>query len=203
MRHKLKRTFAVLASTAVIASGAQFLMATPALADGTLAGAADIRVPGGATAKQSGNSATPGGDFTLRLPAGAACEGDSPNDGYRWQTYMVPSSVNPATLTFDGSGPVPNATGASFRQPLYKPSGDAIIDQQTSAANPAPGPGPIINIPDATLSFYTPGQVPADVYNLGIACTLGGPSATQMKSYWNVQMTITEDAATGGPAQIH
>ncbi|MBA2610157.1 MAG: hypothetical protein H0U92_14565 [Actinobacteria bacterium] len=203
MRISLKRGLTAVAVVAMVASVAQFLTVSPAFANGTLQGAATTKAPGGTTNKQAGNSATPGGDFTLRLPAGASCEGDGPNDGYRWSTYMVPSSVDPATLTFDSSGPVPLGTGASFRQPLYKPTSDPIVEQSPAAASPPPGPGPIINIPDATFAFFSPGQVPAGVYNLGIACTLGPASATQMKSFWNVQMTISTDAVTGGPAQIH
>ena len=47
-----------------------------------------------------------------------------------------------------------------------------------------------------------PGDIPAGTYNIGIACTLGRPSATQMKSFWNTQMTFTTNAA-GGPAQVN
>lgn len=203
MRHKLKRAISTLAVVAMVAGVVQIFSASPASAAGTLQGAAAIKTPGGSADKQSGNSTSPGGDFTLRLPSGAACEGDSPNDGYRWQTYMVPSSVDPSTLTFDGDGPIPLGTGASFRQPLYQPNSNPTVDQNTAAAITPPGPGPIINIPDFTFQYFTPGQVPAGVYNLGIACTLGSASGTQMKSFWNVQMTISADTTTGGPAQIH
>src|SRR5687768_17333907 len=44
-----------------------------------------------------GGSATP---FTLQLPVGAACTGDSASSDYRVQSYMVPSAVDPNTLTF-------------------------------------------------------------------------------------------------------
>lgn len=203
MKPFFKRALASLAVVATVAGVTQVMGMSPAAAAGTLQGSATINTPGGASLKQSGNSSSPGGDFTLRLPSGAACEGDSPNDGYRWQTYMVPSSVDPSTLTFDGNGPLPLGTGASFRQPLYQPNSNPIVDQNTAAAITPPGPGPIINIPDATFQYFAPGDIPAGVYNLGIACTLGPAGATQMKSFWNVQMTITTDATTGGPAQIH
>ena len=48
-----------------------------------------------------GGSATP---FTLRLPDGAACPGDSANDGYRVNSYMVPLDVDPTTVTYLNAG---------------------------------------------------------------------------------------------------
>jgi len=63
-------------------------------------------------AKLNGNSST---SFTLRLPSGAACGGDSAHDGYRVQSYIVPSGIDPSTLTFNSSGPVPAGRGATSR----------------------------------------------------------------------------------------
>lgn len=200
MKLKTKRVLAgvVVALTAAVAL--PVLTASPASALGTLAGAATIKTAGGGADLQSGDSAT---TWTLRLPANAACPGDSPNDGYRWQTYMVPSGVDPATLTFGSAGPLPAGTGASFRQPLFDTSSNPVVNQQTPAASTPGGPGPIVSIPDVNLSLFTPGQIPAGVYNVGIACTLGPASGTQMKDFWNVQMTVsTATPGTGGPAEI-
>ncbi|MBV9663095.1 MAG: hypothetical protein JOZ37_03935, partial [Actinobacteria bacterium] len=186
-------------AVALSAAALPLMAAAPAFANGSLQGAAIIKTAGGGANLQSGNGAT---NWTLRLPAGASCPGDGPNDGYRWQTYMVPSSVDPATLTFDSAGPVPNGFGASFRQPLYDTTSNPVVNQVPAAASPAPGPGPIINIPDVNFQVFSPGQIPAGVYNIGIACTLGGASATQESNFWNVQMTVATGTATDGNAQV-
>jgi hypothetical protein len=145
-----------------------------------------------------GGSATP---FSLLLPSGAACTGDSTNAGYRVQSYIVPSSVNPATLTWDANGPVPTGVGANLRQPLYQATSTAYVSGQTADANPVGGPGPIISIPAFSYGVYSPGNVPAGVYNIGIACTLGGPSSTQLDKYWNTTITVVADSGDE-PAQI-
>lgn len=198
MKHTLKRAGSRVAVLALGASLVPLLTAPAAHAAGSLQGAASVRTAGGGSSLSSGDSAT---TFTLRLPAGAACTGDSPNDGYRVQSYVVPASVNPSTLTFDATGPVPNGTGGSFRQPLYDSTGSPYVDQQTAAADVAGGPGPIINIPNFSYAVFAPGDIPAGSYNIGVACTLGPASATQMKEYWNVQKTFT--APGGGPAQVN
>lgn len=145
----------------------------------------------------TGTSAT---QFSLLAPAGAACTGDSANSNpaFLVQTYMVPAAVEPSTLTFDADGPVPAGTGATFRQPLYTTTGSPAVSMLTGLAPTPPGPGPVINIPAFSLSVYAPGDVPAGTYNVGIACTSGPASTTQLDRFWNVQMTMA--AATAGEA---
>lgn len=150
----------------------------------------------------SNNATATGTGVALTTTQGASCPGDSASGGYRWQTYMVPSSTNPANLQFGSNGPTPSGTGASFSQPLFDTVGNSVANQQTAAAAAAGAPGNIVNIPDMNMSVFTPGQIPAGVYNIGVACTNGGPSTTQESSYWNTQITVTTDAAAGGPAQV-
>ncbi|MDP1795643.1 MAG: hypothetical protein Q8K63_16010 [Acidimicrobiales bacterium] len=163
----------------------------PAHAAGTNAGDAQVVNPATGVPLGTGTKDT---DFTLRLPTGASCTGDSANDGYRVQSYHVPASVDPSTLTFNADGPVPNGTGASFRQPLYGTNGSAFVEAQTAPANPAPGPGQVINLPAFDFGQYDATLLPAGTYNVGIACTRpGGPSATQNDKYWNVQFSFAAD----------
>ena len=140
-----------------------------------------------------GGSAT---KFYLQTPAAAACSGDSASGGYRVQSYMVPASIDPATLTFDSNGPIPNGTGASLRQPLFA-GGSIYVDANTAVATTAGGPGAITGNPVFDFSIFGtagPTVVPNGTYNVGIACTLGAASATQLDKYWNVQLTFTADA---------
>ncbi|MEO7570866.1 MAG: hypothetical protein ABIX10_00360 [Acidimicrobiales bacterium] len=193
-----KRVWSGLVAAAIGASIVPLLTAPAANAVGTPQhGGALIRTAGGGAPLNSGNSGT---TFTLRLPAGAACGGDSANDGYRVQSYMVPVSVDPGSLTFNLSGPIPAAVGASFRQPLFDTTGTPYTNAQTANATTPPGPGPIVNIPDFNYgTVFVPGNIPAGQYNLGIACTLGAAGPNQMKEFWNVRKTFS---AGGGPAAV-
>ena len=157
------------------------------------AGALQLLVPSGPTA---GNTLTSGGSataFALTPPAGAACSGDSATGGYRVQSYIVPSSVSPATLTYDSNGPTPNGTGANLRLPLFATTGTPIIDR-TTAVETAPGTGGLITgmptINFAVFGSSGPTVVPAGSYNVGFACTLGNPGPNQVDKYWNVVLTF-------------
>lgn len=143
-----------------------------------------------------GNSATA---FSLLLPTGAACPGDSANAGWNVTSFMVPASVDVSSLQFDPvAGPNPADVGAAFRQPLYdSDSGSAFTGKQTADANPPGGPGPVINIGSFNLSKagFLPGNIPAGTYKLGIACIKGAPSATQMANFWTAQIVVADATA--------
>ena len=46
--------------------------------------------------------------FALRLPNGASCPGDSADDGYRVNSFVVPATVRVEDIAFDGQGPTPS-----------------------------------------------------------------------------------------------
>jgi len=170
-----------------------------AAAVGANAGAVNVVTPAGAPLT-SGGSATP---FRFKLPNGAACAGDSAHAGYRIQSYLVPQAVDPATLTFDSNGPVPVA--GQFRQAMFGTDSNSYVDQLTAVAVPAGGPGPIIQpLPSFDFAVFSPAGFPftPGVYNVGIACTIGPPSATQQEKYWNTVMTVSADPTDTGPAKI-
>ena len=145
---------------------------------------------------ESGGSAEA---FSLRLPTGAACPGDSANDGYRVQSYMVPVAVDPSTLEYDVSGPVPNSfgDGTSFRQPLYDVSTSPFIHAQTTDAATSGAPGFIVNIPSFSYAVYRPGELPPGPYAIGIACTL----ANRTVRHWGVEVEVA-DAPDDEPAGV-
>lgn len=168
----------------------------------TKAGDAQVVTPAEGTSAgglplTGGSAATP---FTLQLPSGASCRGDSANDGYRVQTYMVPERIDPATLQFGSVGPVPVGTGTAFRQPLFKTTSDPVVNTQTAAATRTPGPGPIVNIPAMNFSVYREGDIPAGTYNVGVACTKGPASPTQLDTYWNTKLVVTAAPGTAAAA---
>ena len=167
-------------------------------AAGVNSGALKVVVPPGTAAEgqplNAGGSATP---FALVPPAGASCKGDSATGSYRVQSYMVPASVDPSTLTFDSGGPIPAGTGANLRLPLFSSvGGSPFIDQTTAVATSPGGGGLLTGLPPFSFGVFGtdgPTFVPAGTYNLGFACTLGAASATQQDRFWNVRMTFVVD----------
>ena len=159
------------------------------------AGEATLVDTGGARLRSGGSRTV----FTIRLPSGAACPGDSANDGYRVQSYMVPSSVAPGEVEYDGLGPTPNVYGdfERFRQALYDIQTSPFSSGLTAEA-PKPGePGVIVNIPLLSFAVYQVGELPPGRYNLGIACTL----RNEPVRYWNTELDV-RGAADDRPAGI-
>lgn len=148
-------------------------------------------------ALEEGASATP---FTLDLPEGAACQGDSRDEDYRVNSYMVPGTVDPLDIEFNGLGPQPQALGdhATFRHPLYDVDTAFFVSVQTADAENIGDPGTILDIPAFDLDVFFPGEVPAGRYRLGIACTL----RNAVTRAWDAQIDVTTDPADA-PAQIH
>lgn len=136
----------------------------------------------------TGNSSTV---MTILPPSPSFCPGDSATGGYRWQTFIVTGSADPATLTYDSSGPVAPAGATAF--PLYTNFGSPVV-----AENTAVNTGQIVVADSYSFAVFPPAILPAGAYNFGYACTLNGVT---MK-FWSSQMTITTDVAAGGPAQL-
>lgn len=160
------------------------------------AGALQVLAP--PNAANAGQSLVGGGSatkFALSPPVGAACTGDSATAGYRVQSYIVPASVDPSTLTFDSNGPVPAGTGVALRQPLFATS-TPFVNRTTAVAATAGGDGLLVGLPEFSFAVFAPTGaqvVPPGIYNVGYACTLGPASATQLDKYWNVQLTFAAD----------
>ncbi len=146
---------------------------------------------------EEGGSAT---EFSLRLSDGASCPGDSADDDYRVNSYMVPFSVDPAGVTYNGLGPTPNEYGtfATFRQPLYDVDSNSFVSAQTADAVQPGDPGLIIGIPSFDFAVYKPGDLPAGRYHVGIACTLNN----EVVKVWDTELVVTS-AAGDEPAAIH
>lgn len=137
---------------------------------------------------ERGSALSAGGSadlFTLRLPRGAACPGDSAFDQWRVQTFLVPVVDDPATLRYAVIGP----DGAN-RYSLRNPNTSPYIHQLTRS-NSAPGaPGAIDPLPYFSLDVFEPGALPAGRYRMGVACTYFRETA----SYWDVEIAISADA---------
>ncbi len=160
------------------------------------AGEAMLTAGEGSRRLAKGGSTT---QFSIRLPVGASCPGDTANDGYRVQSFMAPATVVASTIEFDGLGPRPNAYGdwATFRQPLYDLA-TRPLDAGFTAVATAPGqPGPIINLPVFSFAVYAPGELPPGSYRLGIVCTL----SNQPVRFWDTEIEVRA-APDDKPAQV-
>lgn len=166
------------------------------------AGGLTLATPVGATGASDpvteGGSALP---LVLTLPNGAACTGDSASGGYRVQTFMVPASVDLETLRFGSNGPVKPAGAEGIWYPLFSTASNPLVNLLTDVATTPSGPGTISGLPLVDFAVYSPGDLPAGDYAVGVACTLGNQSAEdQLDRFWVVQMTFADD--TEDPAGV-
>jgi mucin-2 len=136
-------------------------------------------------APENGDSAT---SFTIDPDDAQVCPGDAATDNYRWQTFIVAASNDPAVLTYGSTGPN-NATG--FSDALRTTAGTRVVNKA-----PDPGTGFLSGIPTFSYSAYPSGHVPAGDYEIGIACTLLGVT----ESFW--MRTITVTTPGGGTGQF-
>jgi hypothetical protein len=149
-------------------------------------------------------------EFRFDLPDQAVCPGDSANDDYRVNSYMVPVDVDPASVEFSGNGPEPQHYGddGEFRMPLFDLETSGVVRHMT-ANNDRPGqPGRLMEIPWVDFAVYEPGLIPPGTYNVGLACTLAG----EVTNAWNATIQVTLDpkdepaalhwAAVGGPEPV-
>ena len=149
-------------------------------------------------------------EFSLSLPADAACTGDTANAGYALFGYMIAASADPNDLTFNSEGPNPITLGtpqANFQSPLYDTTHTPYASALTAPAVPATGPGLITNIPAFHLATLIDGSdlLPEGEYNIGIACwhtvTADNPTAV-LDKFWNAVITVEIDPAVAGPAGV-
>ena len=181
-----------IAGIASLVLGATFL---PLMFSSPASGATNN---GTATLTQS--SGTGATNFTINLGGSASCPGDG-NAGYRWQTFMIPAAADiDATLTFGSQGPTP--VGAEFRAPLFDTNGSPVVSKLPDIAVAPATTGGISGIPNFNFQVFSPTNIPDGAYKIGVACTLGAASATQLKSYWSQQITITNDPTNTDNAQV-
>ncbi len=120
--------------------------------------------------------------FTLRLPAGATCPGDSAHDQWRVQSFLVPVTDDPAKLVYG----------------LVTPEGDgrwSLVDGEThpfinalTLENSRAGvPGQLSNIPAFSFVLFPPGTLPDGRYRVGVACTYFAKTA----KYWETELVMT------------
>ena len=198
-----RRTLRDLCRLGAIGALVMLILAVSTLWNGTgpvtqAASAGPVVVQGGPGTAAAGQTITTGGSataFTVLLPSGAACTGDSASGGYRVHTYMVPAAVDPQTLKFNFLGPNPAGSGAAYAQPLFRSAtGQAFVNVTTGIADVAGGPGLVPTLPgfDFSSTRFVPGYVVPGTYNVGVMCTKA--LGAEVDKYWNVELTFATSA---------
>jgi Fibronectin type III domain len=150
----------------------------------TVDAVATIAAPNGLTSLSSGGSTT---QFTINLPASAACSGDTATHGNHVFSYLVPKGTDPKAVSFLTGFP-------SADHGLFDANGNYYGKDNTALTT-----GQIISIP-TNLEFapllsrgVTAASLEANggVWQAGIACA---NSSGVVTDYWNTQVTF---AASG------
>ena len=132
---------------------------------------------------RSGDAST---RFLVRLPEGSACPGDSVNDQWRVNTFLIPAAQDPLDVLFGSSGPEPPWTSGMY--PLFDNSTNLPIVFTMLRRNPIAGsPGVIESVPETGFGVVADNQFPGGDYRLGIACSY----FAQTTQFWDTELTMS------------
>jgi hypothetical protein len=177
----------VLAATLVAAIALAVLTTSVDAAERRAGSVTVMKVDDPGTTKQSGSVED---RFLLKPPVRAACPGDSLNDDYRIQSFIVPAGDDPGALQYESVKPVGDGRWA-----LYNQWGSRWVQKMTSPNSGTGSPGLIDESPVLTLAYFKPDQLPAGTYRVGLACTFENATTR----YWDARIEFTPgDAATPG-----
>jgi MYXO-CTERM domain-containing protein len=142
-------------------------------------GAVELVDPDSRQPIYSGDSNTP---FVLRVPPGAVCPGDSANDDWRVQSFLIPVTDDPATIQYGVIGAEGDGQYAIYSLQT-RPYVDTLLEQNSAAGLPG-------RIPESVpLSFgvFPAGTLTEDRYRVGLACTFFRETAV----YWDTEIELT------------
>lgn len=186
-------------SSRVFGRRAMAMFALAAAAGGSVAAptalaTVDAPVDGGAVIVTDSvirtESVTHGNDstlFTLRLPDGASCPGDSANDQWRVQSFLIPIADDPMVIQYGAIGPEPSGDG---RYALFRDDTRPFVHQLTRRNEAVGSPGIIPALPAFSFAAVAGERIPTGTYRIGIACTYFGKTAV----YWHTEVALTEPA---------
>lgn len=142
----------------------------------------DASDPG--TQLNHGNAKT---EFTVRLPAGTVCPGDSANDQWRTQSFVIPAADDPTTIHYGAIGPEPvgEAGYALFRVDTV-PYVHELLQRNPSAGQP----GQIPAFPIFSFEVVAGESLPNGTYRVGIACSYFGATAM----YWDTEILVSDSS---------
>lgn len=137
----------------------------------------------------SGSGST---SFSFVLQSGSECQGDSANDNYRIQSFVIPEVVDPFSLKFESTKPSGDGNWA-----LYDVNTRPYVHDLTSIADRPGRPGKIDAIPQLSFAVFPPGTLKPGIYRIGIACSLSNESTRVWETLVNI-----EDDQSDSPAKL-
>lgn len=140
----------------------------------------------------SGDSET---NYRLVLPDGAACPGDSANDDFRVNSFIVPASEDLSQLQFQPIGPQGPTTDSKWA--LYTDAPNPYSQRLTQVNGASGEPGRLGIFPVMTFSLYPLETLPPGRYAMGIACSPGVAQTTS--AYWSTVIEISHDTSVEPP----
>lgn len=139
-----------------------------------------------------------GGDgttaFVVRLPDGAACPGDSFNDQWRIQSFMIPAIDDVGKASYGVIGPEGQQQLALFGADDAASSFANILTPPNVVAGQ---PGRIALPPPFSLAVAAGEPISSGTYRIGIACTLFGAT----DRYWDIEIEVSQ-ASKGEPSDL-
>jgi hypothetical protein len=171
-----------LAIGAGLAVAAMLAVTQPTLAQADPADAGDVVVADPVNVNRALTEGESTSAFTLLLPDGAACPGDSANDDWRVQSFLVPADTDIGSLQFRALRP----DGDAYRSLRYL-DGDIYVMEFTSPNEVSGEPGQILSIPPLTMAWFETGSLTPGPYRMGIACT---PPSWEVEKYWDVGLEL-------------
>lgn len=122
--------------------------------------------------------------FSVALPVGATCPGDSANDDWRIQTFIVPAATDVPALQYGPTRPEGETMYALYTTE-GRPYAQVLLGQ-----NAEPGqPGLILDFPPMSFAPFTPDLLPTGRYTIGVACSFYEVG----ERFWDAQIELTED----------
>jgi Putative Ig domain len=181
--HRAK--LAVTAMLALVTSVATLVATGEPASASTLNGVAIISKPGTTTPLTSGGSTT---QFTVSLPAKAACDGDTATGGYHVYSYFVKKGTNLSTVTFIGHPSVGSGLFESDGK-YYGPVNTAVTTGQiTGIPNDFEFSELLTHGMTLSALLYTgSGSTASGIWETGIACA---KSSGALADNWNTEATF-------------
>jgi hypothetical protein len=149
----------------------------PTLADPPAdAGSVEIITPQGEPLTSGGSTTL----YSLKLPDGAACPGDTASGNWLIQSFLIPFQDDAGAIKYGVAGP----EGTQFA--LYSFDTKPYAHQPTQVSASPDDPGVIPLLPGLTFAVFEPGYVPPGTYKIGVACTFFRQTAL----YWDTEIVI-------------
>jgi hypothetical protein len=130
----------------------------------------------------TGDASTP---FRIQLDDPRECPGDSANDQWRVQSFMVPESTNLFALDFGVVGPEDEGEWALFGADSAARTYANVLTQANTAAG---RPGTIADPPVFSFAVIPADGVRAGLYRIGLSCTFFG----EVNRVWSTQIEVTD-----------